>query len=254
MTQERSLRFVIRHSSFGIRHSTRHPAGHARRPGCMPAAAPDTPAAPGRDSLRAGRACVSSLIGLCFSGPRRRPRLRSASSSSRRPIRRLDRSAAPLALRSCQRDDKPPQVVLRPTQLLQQLVVDLLFLELVGQLVEHQVGLLAGILQVGRVAFGSGAFAGRRGAVRASLTAIAGGRAAALVRVRCFALFSIRALARASRLAGSSVALLRASRGVLGSRPATFLLPSPCLCSAPPGFAPSPSRCLLPRPVVSPPD
>src|SRR5258705_6563617 len=48
--------------------------------------------------------------------------------------------------------DKFPQIIPRPTQLLEHAIVDFVLIQLIGKLIEHQVGLLVRILQVSRIA------------------------------------------------------------------------------------------------------
>ena len=140
------------------RHST-HPARRGTRDALVVglAGVPGIPAARGRGSPGGGRGRSSSDTLACCSAPRRRPRLRRASSSSR-----WASSAAGLSLLGGGFELLPAveeslHVGLGPAELVEQALVDLLALHLLGERFEHEVGLLAGVLEIGGVGIGGGA-------------------------------------------------------------------------------------------------
>src|SRR5262249_28270932 len=83
--------------------------------------------------------------------------------------------------------DETLEIVAAPAEIFQQAIVDFVFVELVGKFVEHEVGLLAGVIEVGGVAFGSGPVV-RRGDGFARNAATISGRATPWFIFRAFVL------------------------------------------------------------------
>ncbi|HMP06943.1 MAG TPA: hypothetical protein PJ982_11370 [Lacipirellulaceae bacterium] len=120
--------------------------------------------------------------------------------------------------------DNPPQVVLTPAEALEQLGIHLLLGQLLVQASQHEIGLLARELEVGRVAAGlravAGSARGRIGACRPA-TGLTGARAAAAagrrgrtVRRRCVGF--ARGGAAVARRAWRTGRIARGSVGTAG--------------------------------------